>query len=63
VQVLHDLIGWFPDFTPKHARKYADLASTITAAFQEYLDDVRSGRFPAEENSFPMDESLLEGLE
>jgi 3-methyl-2-oxobutanoate hydroxymethyltransferase len=62
VQVLHDLLGWYPDFTPKHARKYADLASALTSAFQEYMQDVREGRFPAEENSFPMDEAELEGL-
>jgi 3-methyl-2-oxobutanoate hydroxymethyltransferase len=62
VQVLHDLLGWYPDFTPKHARKYADLASTLTSAFQEYMQDVRDGTFPAEENSFPMDEAVLEGL-
>ncbi|MFL5735413.1 MAG: 3-methyl-2-oxobutanoate hydroxymethyltransferase [Chloroflexia bacterium] len=62
VQVLHDLLGWYPDFTPKHARKYADLASTLTSAFQEFMQDVRDGRFPGEENSFPMDEELLDGL-
>jgi 3-methyl-2-oxobutanoate hydroxymethyltransferase len=63
VQVVHDVLGWYPDFTPKHARKYADLASTLTQAFQDYMDDVATGRFPTEENSFPMDETLLEGLE
>lgn len=63
VQVVHDLLGWYPDFTPKHARKYADLSATISQAFQQYIEDVRHGVFPAEENSFPMDESLLEGLQ
>jgi 3-methyl-2-oxobutanoate hydroxymethyltransferase len=62
VQVLHDLLGWYPDFTPKHARKYADLASTLSSAFHEYMQDVREGRFPAEEHSFSMDEAELEGL-
>jgi len=63
VQVIHDLLGWYPDFNPKHARKYTDMAASLTTAFQEYMADVQSGTFPAEENSFPMDESLLEGLE
>ena len=62
VQVIHDLLGWYPDFNPKHARKYTDMAASLTTAFQEYMADVQSGTFPAEENSFPMDESLLEGL-
>jgi 3-methyl-2-oxobutanoate hydroxymethyltransferase len=63
VQVLHDLLGWSLDYTPKHARKYADTATTFANAFQEYVEDVRAGRFPADENSFPMHEALLEGLE
>jgi 3-methyl-2-oxobutanoate hydroxymethyltransferase len=62
VQVLHDLLGWYPDFTPRHARKYADLASSLNSAFREYMEDVRQGRFPAEEHSVAMDEALLEGL-
>jgi 3-methyl-2-oxobutanoate hydroxymethyltransferase len=62
VQVVHDLLGWYPDFTPKHARKYVDMASALTTAFGEYMRDVQAGTFPGEENSFPMDESLLEGL-
>lgn len=62
VLVLHDLLGWFPDFLPKHARKYADLASILDTAFHRYISDVQSSRFPAEENSFSMDASLLEGL-
>ena len=63
VQVIHDLLGWYPDFTPKHARKYADLASVLTGAFHEYIEDVQASRFPAAEHSFPMDESLLKGLD
>ena len=63
VQVVHDLLGWYPDFTPKHARKYTDMASSLTTAFSDYMKDVQAGNFPGEDNSFPMDESLLEGLE
>ncbi|HKP54148.1 MAG TPA: 3-methyl-2-oxobutanoate hydroxymethyltransferase [Chloroflexia bacterium] len=63
VQVLHDLLGWNIGYTPKHARKYADAANTFAAAFEEYIEDVRAGRFPTDDNSFPMDEELLEGLD
>lgn len=63
IQIIHDILGWYPGYTPKHARHYADLATTIKGAFSEYIADVQGGRFPAEEHSFPMDESLLEGLE
>lgn len=63
IQIVHDILGWYPDFTPKHARAYANLGSMMHSAFQEYMQDVSEGRFPADENSFPMDEALLEGLE
>ena len=63
VVVIHDILGWYPDFMPKHARKYTDMATALTTAFHDYMRDVQSGTFPTEENSFPMDESLLEGLE
>ena len=59
---MHDMMGWNTGYLPKHARKYADLVSIMNGAFQEYIEDVRSGRFPGEEHSFPMDESELEGL-
>jgi 3-methyl-2-oxobutanoate hydroxymethyltransferase len=52
VQVWHDLLGLFTDFTPKHARRYANLAETITAAVRQYADEVRVGAFPTEKESF-----------
>ncbi|MEO8285447.1 MAG: 3-methyl-2-oxobutanoate hydroxymethyltransferase [Chloroflexota bacterium] len=63
VQVIHDILGWYPDFMPKHARKYTDMSAALTTAFKEYMHDVQTGVFPAEENSFRMDESLFEGLD
>ena len=62
VQVFHDLLGLFNDFVPQHARRYANLADAIGAAFQQYADDVRSGAFPSESESFTMNESLLADL-
>lgn len=52
IQVVNDLLGLFTAFVPKHARQYADLATTIETAFRAYADDVRAGRFPGPENSF-----------
>ena len=62
VQVFHDMLGLFPDFLPKHARRYATLSDDITAAFRQYADDVRAGDFPAESESFTMNEALLSDL-
>ena len=62
VQVLHDMLGLFTDFVPKHAKKYADLAQVIQEAFVRYGTEVREGAFPTAKESFSMDESALEEL-
>ena len=62
VQVFHDLLGLIEEFTPKHARRYADLGDSIKLAVQEYLRDVRSQSFPSESESHAMEQGLLEEL-
>lgn len=50
----YDLLGAFDTFKPKFAKRYANLAEIATKAFEDYCDDVRSGRFPDEEHSYQM---------
>lgn len=52
VQVCCDTLGFFDDFLPKHAKRYAEFGPAAVAAFRAYAEDVRKGVFPAEENSF-----------
>ena len=54
VQVLHDMLGLYPDFVPKHAKQYAHLAEDIGRAVREYLTEVQESRFPTERESFMM---------
>jgi len=54
VQVLHDMLGLFGDFVPKHAKQYAHLAEEIGRAVREYLTEVQENRFPTERESFMM---------
>ncbi len=62
VQVLHDMLGLFTDFVPKHAKQYAKLGETIKQAFVDYAREVRSGEFPTGKHSFTMDEEILNEL-
>ena len=62
VQVFHDLLGLLADFTPKHARRYAGLAEIINGAVTKYIADVQGQTFPSQEESFPMDQSVLDEL-
>ena len=62
VQVFHDLLGLFSNFTPKHARKYADLADTIRSAVSDYVSDVGEESFPTDEQSFFMKPEVIDEL-
>ena len=62
VQVVHDMMGLFTDFVPKHAKQYAHLADTMREAFAEYAQQVEEGTFPTSKESFTMDQSILEEL-
>ena len=62
VQVLHDMLGLFTDFVPRHARQYANLGETIKEAFCRYAQEVRDGSFPTARESFTMDEAVLSDL-
>jgi 3-methyl-2-oxobutanoate hydroxymethyltransferase len=52
VLVFHDVMGMNPDWKPKFARRYADLAAAVTEAGKAFARDVRSGDFPSREESF-----------
>ena len=51
IQVIHDILGLFEDFVPRHTKRYASLADAIRDALQTYRQEVGDGRFPTEEHS------------
>jgi 3-methyl-2-oxobutanoate hydroxymethyltransferase len=54
VQVLFDILGIYPRFTPKFVHKYAELAPTITDAIKAYVDSIAKGTYPADEHTYHM---------
>jgi 3-methyl-2-oxobutanoate hydroxymethyltransferase len=52
VLVMHDLLGLDPDWSPRFARRYAELGRAAEKAFAGYAADVRAGRFPSKKESF-----------
>jgi 3-methyl-2-oxobutanoate hydroxymethyltransferase len=52
ILVLHDLLGLTQGHKPKFARKYVDLSSEISRAVTSYCEDVRTGSFPSDAESF-----------
>ena len=47
ILVSYDAFGLFDSFVPSFVKRYASLGSTILDATQHYIDDVRTGSFPA----------------
>jgi 3-methyl-2-oxobutanoate hydroxymethyltransferase len=53
VLVIDDILGTFPAFAPRFAKRYAELAPLISEAAEKYATDVRERRFPGPEHIFP----------
>lgn len=62
VQVIHDILGLFPDFTPRHTKRYAELGESIRTAASSYMADVRSRAFPTEQQSVTIDPDVIKRL-
>ena len=62
ILVLHDLIGLSFGHTPKFVRPYADISGAISRAVGEYAEDVRAGRFPADEESYHLPAEVRDRL-
>ncbi|HEV8120605.1 MAG TPA: 3-methyl-2-oxobutanoate hydroxymethyltransferase [Candidatus Polarisedimenticolia bacterium] len=54
VLVFHDVVGLSPGPGPRFVRRYADLAGVISDAARRFIDDVRSGAFPSEAETYAM---------
>ena len=67
VLVTHDMLGLFDRFTPKFVKQYANFHKEMQIAFADYIEDVETKRFPAQEHTVEMAdeewESLLKGIE
>lgn len=52
VLVYADALGMTQGFKPKFLRHFADMATTMTAGVQAYVDAVKTGGFPNAEESY-----------
>ena len=62
VLVTHDLLGLFDRFTPRFVKKYADFHREMQSAFTDYIEDVETRRFPAQEHTVEMDDKEWDAL-
>src|SRR5207247_1362013 len=50
--VMHDLVGLSTDWTPRFAKRYAELGREVVRAAGEYVAEVKGGRFPTAAQAF-----------
>ncbi|MBA3825811.1 MAG: 3-methyl-2-oxobutanoate hydroxymethyltransferase [Ktedonobacterales bacterium] len=59
VQVLHDILGMYPDFTPRHTRRFAEVGTAIKTAIEGYIAAVHDSSFPTAKQSSHLDPKVL----
>ncbi len=52
ILVLHDILGLFERFVPRFVKRYANLKEDALDAVKKYKEEVESGEFPGEGQSF-----------
>ena len=62
VLVLHDVLGLEDRVLPRFVRRYASLKADGVAALAAFADDVRSGQFPADDESYHLGEDAAAAL-
>jgi 3-methyl-2-oxobutanoate hydroxymethyltransferase len=62
VLVLADLLGLSDAPTPRFVRRYADLGRVIREAIAAFAGDVRAGRYPAPDETYPSPPGLAAAL-
>ncbi len=62
VLVSDDVLGKYSEFKPKFVRRYADMRQLILEGVTSYINDVKSGTFPSDEEVFHADEECKNRL-
>lgn len=62
VLVYQDMLAMFGDFKPKFVKRFAEIGSMMKEGFQKYIEEVKSGAFPAEEHTFKIEDEVIEKL-
>jgi 3-methyl-2-oxobutanoate hydroxymethyltransferase len=62
VLVFHDLLGIEDRITPKFVRRYASIKADSVAAMAAYAEDVRTGAFPNDDESYQLSDEVAELL-
>jgi 3-methyl-2-oxobutanoate hydroxymethyltransferase len=60
VLVFHDLLGMYDGRSPRFVKRFAEAKSAMVEGMRAYAEEVRDGRFPAQEHTYTIDPAELE---
>ena len=61
-QIFHDAVGMFEAFTPRHAKRYAEVGAAISEAMERFVAEIKDGAYPGPEHSFKVPREALREL-
>jgi 3-methyl-2-oxobutanoate hydroxymethyltransferase len=60
ILLCYDLLGVFTDFKPKFTKRFANLTEVAVNGIKQYVDEVKTGRFPDDDHSYSVDDREYE---
>lgn len=62
VLVIQDMLGMTTGHTPKFAKQFAQVGALMRQGISDYINETKSGAFPAEEHTYSIDENVIKEL-
>ena len=62
VLVYQDALSIYSDFTPKFVKHFANVGEVMRQGIASYIEETKSGTFPAAEHTFKIDQDIIEKL-
>ncbi len=60
--IVHDMLGIWQAFKPRFVKRYAHMAEDMVKAFQDYIREIKEGKFPEDVHCYKMIEGEAEKL-
>ena len=51
-QIFHDVVGMFEAFTPRHAKRYAEVGAALREGMESFVREIKEHVYPDREHSF-----------
>lgn len=63
VLVYQDMLGMYDGLGPKFVKRFAEVGEQMKQGFSDYIQQTKSGQFPAPEHGFSIDDEIIAKLE